>query len=1211
MLEVASQCTTGTGGRRSWIRTAGVLLAIGVGACVPTPHGPEAKVDHGRWGEALAAIPGVRWEAAAAERTADPWTAAKGVVLVDDNWRLPAAGLPGSTRKELVKFVRGGGRLVLFGHAAHLVAELGIDENRPERTVFRWGFDPRAVAGVARLGMHIVSGDADALFAGIDPVVGTDSSYHFAGGTPCTAPVCAWSIGLPRSGKVLARLLAQRDGADDSPGAPVLVQWSVGAGAVLACGLVPRLDHETEAVRVAARTFVQRCADWACSGGALVVLTTADRTPVPASVAALPPLAPLVPHWGWQMPHEGDGDERAVEELVADVVSPAWLAGADLCEIDLVGRDGAVPIPWSSADPLRPAPSFESRPDSRLWQRSTFAALAQEAHARGMLVNGALEPLPVGGRASERLATLRFLARELACVRRLGEGAFDGFRVRRWQPDTAGYALAMLQDFAPAAALWRFGERVPEIAGALHGLDADDGVLASAPLAGVTASWRDGFAADLFPHGVLAAEVRVGARTEPRPGGCYGDWIVEQANDFARARAGTGAAMWWRRHDPGALDRDTIAYVHGVSLEPLRAAVAMPLTATGADGVRAAAAKLVAGAPATFAGSAGSNPSPAAVHVLQNNWFRLSGSGGRLEIDPTGQARFGSGATVLATSCMRTRLFGGRPDTGSLRSERTDCLANGQRGEGGYAAVAHVGSDAGDDAMPPAVLQCGAAPAWPASAVIEWRATVGYHELDLLPRGVQGKGVLTVALDGVVLSALAFDNNTAAQAVTIPLHVAREGRRRLEFTVLFGGGMALDRAVVRRIGDVGVEASVVTAAGSRAAVRESSQSSYHAEQLELTTLADLPGFVVSARCDRAVRNLQVERTFAWLAQRQLLAGANAAPADGLSQAFVLASTDASRPDVVVVPMQFARYETLRYGADTGLVWHLAPQGGMQSRVGMLFCAAGTGRAWLAHAATVLGSVVALLPLDLGAGGEASVVSDLPVAWTRLVQIEGDIATPFLVRENGLWQWRGSQPSPDGQRWLRIQHTPGDVVQIVGGPAVLARTRPGPGSLRLLALRDPEPGAVTVQVLQPPRLQPPAVVMAADFDEVRIDGEPWAHFDGRTIWLPSRVGTFLVTTRSHAGTEAPHVRAAKAPFTTCCYVPERRELVLATPGSVDRPAELPWTAVLAGPRPTSIENGEIVDDATLRWPDVEQAALARRGGTLIRFKNGVTRVRYGD
>lgn len=174
-----------------------------------------------------------------------------------------------------------------------------------------------------------------------------------------------------------------------------------------------------------------------------------------------------------------------------------------------------------------------------------------------------------------------------------------------------------------------------------------------------------------------------------------------------------------------------------------------------------------------------------------------------------------------------------------------------------------------------------------------------------------------------------------------------------------------------------------------------------------------------------------------------------------------------------------------------------------------------------------------------------------------------------------------------------------------------RTRPGPGSLQVLALRDPSPASVTVRVLQPCRLVAPSVVMAADFDAVFVDGKPWAWFAGRTVFLPDRVGTYKIETRTHRGGSGPHVTATRAPLRQCEYVADRRELVLVADADPARPVELPFTAILQGPVPTGIENGEIVADATLRHADPEAAAAAAAGGVLIRFRAGVTRVLYGN
>ncbi|MBL8754749.1 MAG: hypothetical protein JNK15_15705, partial [Planctomycetes bacterium] len=912
----------------------------------PPPESPTTGV----FREALANEPQVRWAAVPTEPLQFAWPQQGGVLVVDAQWRLPDGPWPEPVRQQLLAFLQQGGRAVLFGHAAGLAADLGIEPQAPQRREFRWGYDARAVQGSALVGLHVVSGQLPELVDGLPPNSGSEDVWFLAGDAPCTAPLCTWSVAVPERGVVLARLASRRDGADDAAGAPVLVHWPVGKGALLACGLVPRLDHPDAAVAGAAKAFVQRCAKWAGNGQGLTVLVEGDRAPAPAEVV-LPRMAPLVPHWGWRTGWQADGEDRIVADLVRESLEPGWLAGADLCELDLAGADGSVPLAWRPEDPLKPAPSFESRPDGRHFDGAAFREVCAEAHLRSMLAFASLDPLPVGERAAERLATLRFLARELACVRRFGAGAFDGFGVRRWLADRDGLSLAMLGDFAPAAVFYRTGELGGDVAGALRAVDAQDGALPGLPYCGLSATWRAGFAPDRFPLGVLDARSRIAGDGEL--GACSsGDWIVQQANDFVRARVGQGAAMWWRRHAEATLDRDTEAYVHGVSLEPLRAAVATGLAATGQNGLRAAAAALVPDAPAAFAATI---DAPAAVHVLQNNWFRLLGSGGAFEFDPRGRAEFGAAAQRLATGFVRTRLFGGRPDGNALRSDYTDLLAAGTRGEGGYGRTARVGGSAGAEASSPAMLAFAQAPTWPAAVAYEWAAPVGCHELELQLRPVRGQGVLQVTLDGVVLAAAPFAEGVRPEPLRVPVHVARGGLRLLGLSLVHGGSVALDRATLRRVGDVGVEATAEVPAGNRAVLVESSQSSYHHETVRFTTVADFPGFVLATRCERAVRNLQVERSLVLPAYGELAAITSGDDRKALRQPFVLRAADPSLPDLVVAPLQLMRHESfvVQNGA---VVWKGPAETGAQSRVGVLLCAHGQGARWLADAAAVLEAV---------------------------------------------------------------------------------------------------------------------------------------------------------------------------------------------------------------------------------------------------------------
>jgi hypothetical protein len=1181
----------------AWVATGVVgLLAACAGNRAPEPgewRGYRALLAEGGPVQALVAAP---------DRPLD--LAAVGVLVVVADTASPAAPWTAAQGEQVLQFVRGGGKLLVLGGAAGLVATLGIEPERPEHETFRWGFDRRTRSGHAELGFLVVSGRAPELFDGLGELPGHEQVFVVAGGMPCEAALATWSIGAPQRGEVLARLCRRLDGGTPDSGAPVVVRWQAGRGTVLASGLLPDLGHADAAVRDNARAFV-RAAAGALRGPSrqpLALCVLGDAGASPAAPAVVPddggPRVPLLAHWGWQVPpvpRDAGDARRSAEELVQEVLLPSWCAGADLLELDLGDHGQGGPLAWRRDDPLRPPPAWHAPASPPAWPVTAHAWLAREAHARGMLVHGALDPLPVDPRAQERLVALRFLARELGDVRRLGNGAFDGFAVGGWWRDRAGHGVAMLQDFQPAARLVLRGEAVADGAFGLRGLDADDGAPAGVALPGLSGSWRDGFPAVRFPVGVLDA----GAE------GTTPDWLVAQANDFVRSRRGLPAALWWRSGPAGGLDSEVAAYASGLAQEPLRAAVAVGLAATGVGGRRDAAA---AAFGVQQPGFGAEEALPSAVHVLQNNWFRLAGSSGALHFDAAGTADFRRTAPlVVSPSFLRSRLFGGRPDGSELRNENVDLLELGRRGEGGYGASVAVGGARVGDRQVPAVLAFDSAPRWPREVLVELHASVGYHELELQLRGVHGAGVLAVALDGAELRCLPFRAGEVGSAVTVPLHVAASPPRTLRLAVHLGGAVAFDRLRVVRRGDVAAEADVVVPAGSVARLRERSASTYHAERVELSTVADWPGFVASFACERAVRNLQVERTFTLPAYRELAAGD---PAAASREPFVLRAPGTGLPDLIVAPLQMLRHETLRFQPGA-LVLRSAPESGATTRLGFLLCDPRLGPTLRTAAAGMLAANHEPVDFDLGDRGELTLVGELPVHWTQVVHLRQNARTPYLVQERGWWTWRGAQRSPSGGDWLRVHHAPDACVQVVGGVAVLARTRPGPGSMHCVALSAVESLAATVRVLQAPVLAAPSVVFAADFDEVFVDGRAWAWFDGRTVFLPSAPGTYRVVARSHRGGPAPHVRSTRAPLLACQFAPDRGELVLVVGSEAGRPPELPFTAILAGPVPERVENGELVDEATLRHVDSEAAAAARAGGVVLRCRTGVVKVKYGQ
>jgi len=1183
-----------------------VVTLLAVAAC-SAPVGRPVRSD-GPWEKVLrAAEPAVvARQLPAAEDRFEPRPDTT-LVIVDDGERASAPPFSDLQRSTLREFVANGGRLLLLGHAASLVAAIGVEPEWPEATTFRWGFDRRAAIGRARLGLHVVSGNAPQLFEALAPAAGHEDTFFLTGGEPCSVPSCSWSVGAPQQGEVLARLATEVDGEMTEAGGAVVVRWAAGRGEVIACGLLPAIAHDDADVRGNATAFAANCVKWLQrrQRGPVVVLQK-PRPPAPA-LAAMPepftvrrtPNLPLVSHWGWQTPLRAadEAEPLPVRELLDGVVLPSFGAGADLLELELTDATRGAPFAWSERDPLKRPPSWREDAEAAAGAAARVVAeITAEAHARGMLVAGAIDPMPVGDGKAERLVALRFLARELADARRLGAHAVDGFTVREWWSDADGYGASMLQDFHPGAFLASSGERGGVAAGGVRALDADDGAPRGSDLAGISAVWRDGFAAAQFPLGVLEARA---VRSRDGGGGSRGDWIVAQANDFVRDRRGLGAAMWWRRHDAASFDRSTVAYVHGVSMEPLVAAVATSLASVGSGGRRAAAQALLDPAPAGYGAE---SDVACAVHVLQNNRISLAGSGGALRWDRAGLARFRANeATTLAAPFLRTRLFGARPDGDLADDTPVDLLAGGRRGAGDYGTAVHVG----DDARVPEVLAAAEAPAWPAAFTVDWRGEVGYHELELDVRGVRDAGVVEVSLDAVPLRCVPFRTGAKDEPVVIPLHKAGPGVRTLELRVVDSGAVAIDRLRIVRRGEVGAEARVVAPAGSRAVLEERSHSRVHDERVELATIADFPGFVTTVRTERAARGLMVERTFGFTGPLRALD-----PPPDPRAPFVLRTGGDLDPDVLVVPLQMQRHDRLEVGAD-GLVLHGAPERGSTTRIGFVFCERSRSRELLRVAPVILASIARPDTFDLGTTGEATITSDLPVSWPRVIHLATAPRTPIFVRENGTWTLRGTQPAPDGGAWLRIRHDPREPVQIVEGPSVFARTRPGPGAFGVVALRDPEPRSATAIVAQPSVLATPSVVMAQDFTEVRVDGEPWSWFDGRTVFLPDRVGTCRIECRTTAGGVAPHVRSTRAPLQRCSYDPVRRVLTLVVPPTDDRPLELPWTAVLHGPRPKHVANGEIVDDASLRLASADAAAAARAGGVLIRFRSGITEVSYGE
>lgn len=1144
-------------------------------------------------------------------------------------------------------WLEGGGRMILFGYAARLVHELGIEPRVPDRCEpFRWGWDHRTRQGVYEFGVRVVAGAAPNFVEPIERALTPDPdhmrTFFLGGGCPSAHQVCLWEGYPPGRGVVLGAFARERDGVFAGFDAASLTYWKVGEGAVFACSHVPEpdsaavgaADNGTALAAVLARLgrpgFDGSDVALALPGpvycsrvAAPSAEDAAGEESVPGSLAPLSarpiPGQNLAAGWGWEFGPRlravGDHVQAAVE-LVDRVLLPSWRAGATLADLRLGSADDGYPIAWSSGDPIRRPPSYGEAFWTG-WSSEAVGSLAAEAHRRGMLLRTRLDPVPAGRAdlqgdgGGQALAALRFLARELGDVRGLGDAAIDGLGVGAWPQDGGTPTLEIVEGYHPGAQVYATGLDQDRRLGLVGVADARWGQPAGVPAAGTSDRWR------LPIGGQRAARLDAG-ETVPADGiggGSFGDWIVAQAHSFVRRQLGRGPVMWWRAAGEG-LDARTRAYVEGVSLDPLRAAVAGRLMATGVGGWRDLMAQLYAPVQDGFGAEV---PWPAHTPFLQNNYLRLHGTGGGLELDPGGLARFGEdpGGLVARPFFVSTRYRGQAPRLPEV-SESILFLEDGGGAPGQWGQRAAVEwSRVGRDPVPRG-LGRGVAPRWPESVTIRFSPPPGQHELYLTLRTESGRGVVALRREGEVVRLLPFDVGGEPTAHRLPFPVSIAGERTFTLEVLHGGSVLLEDFRLVRVADLATETRVVEAAGHRAVLEEWTRSPDVQTVTRLTMVADLPAFAMVVERGAAAQNLQALRTF-HLPDYTMLGTALDRDGSGrIRGGFMLHATREGLPPLAVVPFQLSRHEHFAMG-DEGLELRSQPAANTTLGVGFVFLVDPAMRAQAPD--ELLGALQRLfvdmvLPptLDLSSG-EAVLSQPVPFPWVRTVQLVGGAPSPVMVEEKGIWTTRGVQAAEQGGAWLRVYADEQPRIRVRAGGALVRGTRPGPGCGHVLALVDPKPHAVEVRVLQPhAMLSQPSVVMGAAFDEVRINGEPWAHYRGQQVFLPPALGAYRVETRVHGVGREPHVAATRARVLAARWSPRPGlrgagvlELLFQDAGD-DRAASAPYTAWIVGPEPTRIEGAVRVAEREFAFPPAV-AARAQGAGVILRFRPGVVRVHY--
>ncbi len=1144
----------------------------------------------------------------------------------------PISGMDSATLAALRDYVQGGGRLLLLGYAARMVYEMGIEPVAPDRVdVYRWGADERTLLGLYRYGFRIEGAEAG-MTRDLQAESEHENAFLVGGGELVSAQTCYWESIPPEGGQVLGRLARDRDGEYRDFPAVVLTRWQEGAGTVLAYGNLPEPWRPEEELAENARQFLRNSlAELDSSSGSIAVCMVPGESEAPAAVSSARRLPVLeerafpgrvaVPHWGWQVAANYLHATRLPmdpQEILDAVILPSYASGASLLDLRVADDRAGFPFRWDPGDPLsKPANWF----GARIWD--TWAAhqvrlLAGEAHQRGMQLQVLLDPLPVrGGSPRELLASSKWLARELADPRRWADASVDGFGFRSWFEDPGGQTSAVLQAYDPSAYYYNLDPRRYPVAGSLGARDAEKGRPRGLNAAGTSESWRGSsilYPAASFPAAILDARVRrppeaVWGEARALGGGSYGDWILTQVNDFARAVDGRGAALWWMAYNPATMDGETSAYVQGLSQDPMKAAFAGRLLATGRGGYRDI---LAARRERVQSGFAAESPMSAETPILQNNHIRLHGSGGPLWFDATGRASFrldAPGTVVASSEFMRTRVRGISPTAPIGDPGIVDFIGARVRGQGGYGQKVEIRDAERGRSSFPENLAREAIPDWPRQVEVQFQAVSGRYRLELGMRSRGQAAILELRIDGQLVRLIAMEADEELQDLSFPLELGEGGSRRISLEIIDGSILGLRHFRMAWEGATAGETRVVDAAGHRAELLELNSSNYFSERLRLITIADLPGFLLQSKYENCARNVRVLREFnleGYKGIRRMSPGDNVR---AMRLPFILAASDPLLPDLAVLPLELSRFDEFFVSEEGRLVLESNPRENQQLRIGFLFLR-DHGDEDLDSLTEIFAKLAEPGEIRVEAGSGAQVDSPLPIAWPRVLRVQNPERLPFMVREGGFWMHRGGQNAADGSQWLRIYQIPGHPVQVlpVGSPRLPAW--PGAGSLHSIAIAESAAGILEVEVLAAgPMLAAPSVVLREPFDRVSLDGQAWNYFDGSRIFLPAKPGRYKLELRRLNRDPGPRLRRTRALVKTCRYEEDRRVLRLETEARREDGRDQEYFAWISGPAPAGIEGATLVDDQAQTYPDQSVLDAVASQGFVIRFKPGTITLSY--
>jgi hypothetical protein len=1172
------------------------------------------------------------------------------------------------------QFVERGGGLLLLGYAPAWVVELGLESEAPDGVSQRW-FHRKAVdQGVRRIVSHPV-------LEGLSACDKEEDVFWLACSEMLVLRTCGWRKAKLQNGRTLAHTVVQYgDKIRSQAGLKILNEWNIGRGKVLGYGHNALLDplwqndHQDNLQR-----FLRNAVTY-LGGKKKPRIAALPETPtrlhadglmsLPMNPKTQPhtfersiPGLPYIGHWGWLGPIHY---QRAGRQVVGPdyfrkkLIDEPWRWGGNLLEFFPVDHwDMQFPFKWTKDDPIpRPA---EKLPDGFKgqwpgWTWQSTRELVKYAHDRDFLFH----TFYLHNNFKKTDHAHDFIEFQgLMLMNGLAHGwerCQDGVGLEGWSSLPPGMVYKDTWLYNPGSYFYcTSGEPGPSPA--------------------FTRAWFADMNGARWEY-VFHAPTHLGTQADSRSrlpgqrdwgqwllygGGSTGDWIVREANDFARDRLYLDSAIWWLGEPESTLPSEERPYVYLASTDPIRCAAAFRMDCVGIGGFRDRKARAEKLHPAWTHLEA----FPHDTAAIQNNYIRVyrraDADCGVLRYDPTRLAQFDEMPRPVQPIDLSTGFIeladGAEAATqsdpevvvaiGAANSENAEF-----RGPGGYEENYRWSKGASNF---PRELRDSQYPKWPENIEIPFDAMPGRYRLDIHTLHARKSTVALVLLDGE-LAGYFFPNEHSSEH-ELAFSISEPGEHVLTLASMIGhyarldsGGNAVqseigkeltglvavfDAVRIVRLGNTAITHKVSELGGNIARLEEkvvlnNAGTTYQLRRYEMTS--DTPMLKIEIenqsptpkewKCRINTENYRVERAKGNAGEWRLEPRAPEWP----SMTLMLLDGDAKisiAKEELLLTFPKRKHSRAKLG--------LAIEDGLYD--------AGDTAALRQHLTASL--------VTLQADKEAPITRDnpLPIARVEIVKMVNPEGGPFMVAEENAsgerwWTARGVQGETN---WLKVYHQPNGQARIQPAGFIEGVVKPGWGCQYSLAIRDQiekarendatEKRRCEVQVLKTgPFLFAPRIEWKQPFDSVSVDGRPWRYTDGRMVFLPNRAGRYIVeVSNNQALNKAPSLARTFMDVKQAEWDADKQTLVL----EMDHPhywrgplggtqkhriwylgwkekvlAGMPYTAMILSERePVAIEGPAEM----IAWDEYrvspEDLATMRGRGFMLRVYPGVTRLRF--